>query len=198
MQEKANASEFGQIAAQLARAPHADQILSIIAPKYGQDYAVDEFGGAQRAASIRLEEYARVAKAVTEAGAPATPEAATIVIQNCAEWAHVDAEMDNHQGFGNYYRDWFTSDEGRNAPSLLRMVVRTVYQEHQQGTVSQQQQMAEDQIAATLPMKVAESVEADVANAQQLEHSEEAADAADGREMAKMVMGMGEQTQPEQ
>jgi hypothetical protein len=192
MQEKANASEFGQIAAQLSRAPHADQILSIIAPKYGQDFSVDEFGAAQRSASIRLEEYAKVAKAVMESGAPATPEVAAIVLQNCAEWAQVDPEMDNHQGFGNYYRDWFTSDEGRNANQLLRMVIRSVYQLHQQGNVEQQQQAVEDEIQATLPAKVAASVESDVTHSQELEHQEEAEDARDEREMAKMALLGGE------
>jgi hypothetical protein len=160
-QDKANASDFGQIAGQLSALPNASQLLSLIAPKYDIDYDVNEFGAAQRSASMRLEEYAKVCKLAGDS--LPTPETVQMVLANTAEWARVNPTMDNHLAYRNYFEDWWASDEGRNANPLLRMVVQTVHDLHlNKGIVTQAQQQSSVQIASKAPeMAAAEQVQAE-------------------------------------
>lgn len=138
-QEKANAAGFAQAASQLKDNP---QMISVIAPAFGQDYSIDEWGAAQRNASMRLEEYARVSEVVSQGGYPPSPEMVQVVMTNTAEWARVNPVMDDHPAMINFYTDWWMSDEGRNADSLLRMVVQSVFALHKQGVIAQAQEIA--------------------------------------------------------
>lgn len=187
-QDRANANEFGMLSAQLSKAQNGTEILSKIAPKYGIDYDINEWGAAQRSAQMRLEEYARVAGIIAEGGYEPSPEMVEVVLQQTALWAQVDPQMDNHAAFRNFYADWWQSDEGRNADPLLRMVVKAVHLLHREGVVEQQQGVMEDAIKAELPAKVAASVEADITHDKQMEHSEEAADMQDERQLAKSLI----------
>lgn len=187
-QDRANANEFGMLSAQLSKSPTGPEMLSKLAPKYGIDYDVNEWGAAQRSAQMRLEEYARVAGIIAEGGYEPSPEMVEVVLQQTAPWAQVDPQMDNHAAFRNFYADWWQSDEGRNADPLLRMVVKAVHLQHREGVVEQQQGMTEDAIKAELPAKVAGAIEADITHDKQLEHAEEDADAQDGRALAKSLI----------
>jgi hypothetical protein len=181
-QEKANAADFGQIAGQLAQLPNAPELISLIAPRFGVEYDVNEWGAAQRSASMRLEEYARVAGIVESGGYAPSPEMVDVVLANCAEWARVNPEMDSHKAFMDFLTDWWLSDEGRNASGLLRMVIQQVYALHKQGLVYQAQQEAAAGVAAQAPMMAAQEQiteeqqakqmeMADVQHAQQQEHA---------------------------
>lgn len=187
-QDRANANEFGMLSAQLSKATNGSEILSKIAPKYGIDYDINEWGAAQRSASIRLEEYARVADIISKGGYEPTDEMVGVVLAQAAQWAQVDPQMDNHAAFRNFYADWWQSDEGRNADPLLRMVIKEVHRRHREGTVEQEQGVTEDTIKAQLPAKVASSIEADITHDKQLEHAEEAADMQDERQLAKSLI----------
>lgn len=150
-QDRANAAGFAQ-AAQLVQGN--PQMMSLLAPAFGQDYSVDEWGAAQRNASMRLEEMARVSEIVAGGGYSASPEIVQVVLMNIAEWARVNPQMDKHEAFRNFYQDWWLSDEGRNASSLLRSVVETVYRLHlNKGIVAQAQEQGAATIAAQAPQQ---------------------------------------------
>jgi hypothetical protein len=156
-QEKANAADFGQIAGQIGPLPNAPQLLSLIAPRFGIDYDVDEWGAGERSASMRLEEYARVCEIIAQGGYEPSDEMVSAVLANCAEWAKVNPEMDNHQAYRDFYEDWWVSDEGRNADTLLRMVVQNVHGLHlNKGLVPQAQEQGAAQLAAKAPQMAAD------------------------------------------
>jgi hypothetical protein len=195
-QDRANASEFGMLGAQLSKSQNGPELLSLLAPNYGIDYDVNEWGAGHRAASLRLEEYARVCGGLSNGGPP-SPEMVEVVFEHVAEWARVDPLMDNHVAFQDFYQDWWVSDEGRNADSLLRMVVKAVFEQHKGGLVVQAQEQSKDMILAQVPEKVAGAIEGDIAHDQQLEHAEEEADLADERELIKgSIIGGGQQGEP--
>jgi hypothetical protein len=126
-------------------------MLSLIAPKFGMDYDVNEWGADQRAASMRLEEYARVCATMKSAnGYLPTPQ---MVLDSCAEWAQVNPQMDRHPAFQDFYQDWWQSDQGRTAEPLLRLVVQEVWQLHDQGGVKQAQEVVANQVAASAPQQ---------------------------------------------
>jgi hypothetical protein len=180
-QKRANAAGFAQAAAQVKE----PQLISLLAPSFEVDYSIDEWGAAQRNASMRLEEYARVSKIVSEGGYPASPEKVEVVLANIAEWARVDPLMDNHQAFRDFYSDWWLSDEGRNADSLLRLVVRTVHGQHlNKGIVGQAQEESAAQLAAKAPEMAAQEQMAEQAQ------QKAAADAAQAEETGKADMVM--------
>lgn len=180
-QDKANASEFGMIAAKLQDA----EILSTLAPKYGIDYSVDEFGANQRLASMRLEEYARVTNSIPQGIHLSHDELINVVLSNCAEWARPDALMDDNGAMRDFYKDWFSSDEGRNADLLLRMVIRNVYQLHGQGSAKQAQEVASIKMEAERPQREA-------AEQQAAEAEAKAAQAAEQGKKEQVMMAVGE------
>lgn len=186
-QERANATEFGGLAAQL----QDPKLISLLAPRYGIDYSVDEWGAAQRSASMRLEEYARVSKIIEGGGYPASPEMVQIVLANVAEWARVNPLMDNHPAYVNFYQDWWQSDEGRNASSLLRLVVQEVRTLHvNKGVVSQAQEQSSVALAAKAPEMAAQE---EMANQQKQQQAAEMAQADDEAQAQTIEQATGEQ-----
>lgn len=178
-QEQAKASEFGMMAGQMKDAPNSTEILALMAPKFGIPFSVNEFGAAQRTASLRLEEYARVA--ASQANSPQTPETVQTILDNCAEWARVDPIMDDHPAFLDYYEDWWMSDAGRNADFMLRMVISAIHKLHKDGLVAQGQDKTTMDTAAKAPALAA----ADEAAAKQ---QQEAHDQAE-QDMIKQELG---------
>jgi hypothetical protein len=65
--------------------------------------------------------------------------------------AAVDKDLDNHVLFQEYYNQWWSSDEGRSAPPLLKAVVKAQWILHRQGIVYQAQEKAKDELAANEP-----------------------------------------------
>lgn len=185
-QKAAKAATFAQMAGQVKGDP---QMLSILAPNLGIDYSVDEWGAAQRNASMRLEEYARVSQIVSEGGYPASPEMVQVVLTNVAEWARVNPQMDNHEAFRNFYQDWWLSDEGRNADSLLRLTVETVHGLHlNKGLVAQAQEQSAAQIAAQAPQQAMQEQMMGDQKAQQ-DQEMMAADEQGKAEMVQQALG---------
>lgn len=197
-QDRANANEFGMLSGQLSNTPNGPEILSKISPKYGIDYDINEWGASQRSASIRLAEYARVAGIIADGGYEPSDGMMEVVLGQVAPWARVDAQMDDHAAFRDFYADWWQSDEGRNAEPLLRMVVKAIHLMHREGMVAQAQGATEDTIKAELPAKVAGAIEADITHDKQLEYAEEDADAQDERQIAKsLIMPQAETSEAE-
>ena len=187
-QKAAKAATFAQMAGQVKGDP---QMMSLLAPNLNIDYSIDEWGAAQRNASMRLQEYARVSQIVSEGGYPASPEMVQVVLSNIAEWARVNPQMDKHEAFRNFYEDWWISDEGRNADSLLRLVVETVHDLHlNKGLVAQAQSQGAAQIAAQAPQQ---AIQEQMMRQQQAQQQQEMA-AADEQGKAEMVQqALGEQ-----
>lgn len=187
-QVRANATEFANVAA-MTKGPQGEtdgQMLSILAPAYGQDYDVNKWGGDTRAASIRLEEYARVCDAFGEE--VPTPELIEVILANCPEWARVNETMDRHPAYRDYYQTWFVSDEGRRADSLLRAFIQHVYTLHGEGMVAQQQDVNSDAAKAQLPTKLAQNVSSQIDHIQQLEQREDIASADEERAVGQQVV----------
>lgn len=180
-QEQAKASEFGMLTAQMKDAPNAQEMLALLAPKFDIDYSINEFGAAQRAASMRLEEYSRVSDVISQGGYPPSPEMVEVILANCAEWARVDPLMDPHAAFLDFYEDWHLSDEGRNADPLMRMVIRAVVGLHKQGLVAQGQEKVTMQTATQAPQLAA----TDEAAAQAATEAHEQAE----KDMIKQALG---------
>jgi hypothetical protein len=186
-QERANAAGFAQAAAQVKG---DKQMLSIIAPAFNQDFSVDEWGAAQRNASMRIEEYARVSKIVSGGGFPASEEMVQVVLANTAEWARVNPSMDQHEAFRDFYQDWWLSDEGRNADTLLRMVVQTVHDLHlSKGVVGQAQEMGAAQLASQAPQMAAQE---QMAAQQKQQADAEAAQAGEQGKQEMVAQALGE------
>lgn len=180
-QEKANASEFGMIASKV----QDQDILSLLAPKYGIDYAANEWGAAQRSAGMRLEEYARVTKIVSNGNDVATPEMVQAILANIALWAQVTPLMDKNDAFRNYYRDWWASDEGRNASPLLRMVIQAVFELHGKATAQQGQEVAKIKLDAQAP-------ERRLADQQAAEAQQQAAAADEQGKKEAVIQALGQ------
>lgn len=187
-QDRANATDFASVVAQIGASP---QIVSLLAPNYGIDYSVDEWGAAQRNASMRLEEYARVSEVITQGGHPPSPEMVQVVLSNCAGWARINPTMDKHEAFRNFYEDWWVSDEGRNADPLLRLVVQEVHDSHlNKGIVKQGQ----DQSAAAIAVKAPEmDAMEQQANQQKQQQDAAAAQAEQQGKQDQVEAAIGEQ-----
>jgi hypothetical protein len=151
-QSKANATEFGVLASQIQN----PEVLALLAPKYGVEYTVNEWGATERAASLRLREWARIASVIEQGGYPATPEMAEVVLQQAPAWAQINPAMDNHPAYMNYLTDWWTSDEGTGASPLLRMVVEKAHLIHGAGGVVQEQLKGVASMAAQAPQMAAQ------------------------------------------
>jgi hypothetical protein len=157
MQDKANATEFGVLAAQLQQTP---EVLSTLAPKYGVDYKVNEWGATERAAALRLREWARIADVITRGGFPPSEEMADVVLTQAPAWAQINPTMDNHEAFMNYLRDWNVSDEGLAASPMLRAVVERAHLIHGAGGVVQGQLQTMAGMAAQAPQMAAQEEQA--------------------------------------
>lgn len=193
-QKRANAEGFAVAASQLKE----PELISLIAPAFDQEFSVDEWGAAERAASMRLEEYARVSEVVSQGGYPPSEEMVEVVMSNTAEWARVNPEMDNHLAFRDFYEDWWMSDEARNADPLLRLVVEFVHGLHlNKGVVKQAQDQSAAQMAAQAPQMAAQEQMAQQQQQQAAEQQEQAAEQqAEGEEDAQADMinqSVGEQ-----
>lgn len=182
-QEKANAAAFAQAYQQVEGNPQA---VALIAPAFGQDFSVDEWGSAQRNASMRLEEYAKGCAMFRDV--LPTEEIVDVVFANVPEWAKVNPQMDTHEAFMNFYTDWWLSDEGRNANPLLRLFVQTIHGEHKKGLIIQAQEQSAAQIAANAPQK---AVEEQLSQAQEAKMAEEsaAAEAKAEEDTVKQALG---------
>jgi len=186
-QKRANAAGFAQAAAQVKD----PSLISVLAPSFEVDYSIDEWGAAQTNASMRLEEYARVCGIITKGGYPASPEMVEVALTNTAEWAQVDPLMDNHEAFRDFYSDWWLSDEGRNADSLLRMVVRTIHSQHlNKGIVGQAQEQGAAEIAAKASQMAAQE---QMANEQKEQQAAEMAESEAKAKEDTVVQALGEQ-----
>ena len=186
-QERANAAGFAQAVSQVKD----PQLISVLAPSFGVDFSVDEWGAAQRNASMRLEEYARVSKIVSGGGYTASPEMVQVVLANIREWARVDPLMDDHPAFRDFYQDWWISDEGRNADSLLRLVVKTVHGLHlNKGMVAQAQEQSAASIAAKAPEM---AMQEQMANQQKDQQAAETAQADDQGKQDVVTQAIGQQ-----
>lgn len=189
-QVRANATEFASVAAMTKGADGATdgEMLSILAPAYGQDYDVNEWGGDQRMALMRVEEYTRVARGLAQPEQIPTPELVEVVLANCSEWARVNPEMDRHPAYRDFYQDWFVSDSGKRADSLLRAVIQRVYQLHGEGMVTTQQAANKDAAMAQLPTKLSQNVAREIDHQQQLEQREDIASAEEERALGQMIV----------
>jgi hypothetical protein len=191
-QKKANAAGFAQAANQVQGNP---EILSLLAPAFEQDFSVDEWGAAQHNASMRLEEYARVAKIITESGQPPSEQLLATAQEQIVEWARVNPIMDPHPAMIDFYSDWWLSDEGRNASPLLRILVQKIVEQHKGGTVAQAQEQSTMQIAAKAPeMALQEQM-----TTQQQQQSQAASAEAEQQGKAQVVeQALGEQALKEE
>lgn len=151
-QSKANATEFGVLASRI----QDQEVLATLAPKYGVEYSVNEWGATERAAGLRLREWARICSVITQGGFPASPELVEVVFQQSPEWARPNAQLDNHEAYRDYLEDWWTSDESLTADSLLRMVVQRAHMMHGEGLVFQAQLQNVGQMAAQAPQMAAQ------------------------------------------
>lgn len=197
-QLRANATEFATVSRML-RTPQGgtdEEKLSIIAPHYGIDYDVNEWGADQREASLRLQEYARVVKSFGQDQIP-TPESIEVIIANCPNWARVNPEMDRHPAYRDWYQDWFVSDEGRRADPLLRAVIQRVYQLHGEGMVSTQQQVNKDAALAQLPTKLAQNVAREIDHQQQMEQQEDQLEQQEEHAAGQMIVQQAIAPEPE-
>lgn len=181
-QDRANATDFGQIAGKI----QDPELLSLLAKNYGISFDINEWGAAQRLASMRLEEYARVSKIISQGGYQPSPEMVAVVLTNCAEWARPDALMDDHAAMRNFWKDWFRSDEGRNADTLLRMVVRKVFELQGTGTAEQAKEVTKIKIEAQEP-------ERQLAEQQSAEAQQGAAAADEQGKQEEVMRAIGEQ-----
>jgi hypothetical protein len=192
-QLRANATEFAQVTAMMKKADGSadEEKLSKIAPHYDIDYDVNEWGADQRAASIRLEEYARTAQSMSQS-VSVDPDLLAlevdIVLGQCPEWAQVNNAMDRHPAYRNFYQDWFVSDEGRRADPLLRAVIQRVYQLHGEGMVAVQQDANADAARTQLPTKLAQNVGSQIDHVQQLEQQEDIASAEEERGVGQALV----------
>jgi hypothetical protein len=132
------------------------EVLANIAKVLKQPMQVGGFNATQREAARRIEEFGKVVQLLTSRGyAEATPEMAQVVLQSATN-AQISVEMDNHQAHRDFLADWWVSDEARNAPPLLKLVVETRSIEHKDAMVQSAQDANSRAIETKIPEKVAE------------------------------------------
>lgn len=172
-QQKANAMAFAQIAQQIQN----PEILSMLAPSFNVEYDVNEWGAAQRAASLRLQEMARISGVITQHGYPPSPEMVEVVLSQLPLWAQVNPELDPHQSMLDFLEDWAISDEGTNADDLLRLTVERVHALHRDGITYQATKANEGAMAAQLPAQQAQMAVSALDHEQSMVQAEDTRDA---------------------
>lgn len=163
------------------------ELLANIAKIFKQPMSVGGFNATQREAARRIEEFGKVVQIhISQGYVEPTPEMAQAVLDS-AVTARLSVEMDSHSAYLDYHRDWWTSDEARNASPLLRLVVETRQQEHKAAMIQQAQEKTAAEIESQEPARVAQEEMAAKqqaeAQAQQEQSKQDQILAATGQEM---------------
>lgn len=95
--------------------------------------------------------------------------------------APLDMLMDNHNAFIDYYKDWYSSDEGSIASPLLKMSVQRRTQQHYRATTELAKYMRGLELEASAPDAMADLITSDADNEQRMKQASAAQDAQDLR-----------------
>lgn len=168
-EKKADALAMADVASKVEN----PEILSNVARVLKQPLQIGGWGATEREASRRLEEFGKVATLLAS-HVGVLDEMATIVLTQ-AKNAAMSVEMDDHPVFMKFYREWWVSDEARNAPSVLKRAVEMRYIEHKDAMVENVQDANARAIEGQLPNKVAEAVSGQAEAAAQTDNANQAA-----------------------
>ena len=141
-QKKADALAMAEVSGKV----QDPEILANISKALKQPMSVGGFNATQREAARRIEEFGKVVEMLISRG-DATPQ---MVLERATE-ARLSVEMDNHLAFIDFGRDWWASDESRNAHPLLRLTVEARNKEHKAAIITLAQEKAQAEIAAQAP-----------------------------------------------
>jgi hypothetical protein len=151
-EKKADAIAFADYSSKVQN-PEA---LASLAKALKQPMSMGGFNATQREAARRIEEFGKVVELLTSRGySEVTSEMAEVVLDSATE-ARMDVEMEDHAAFIDFYRDWWTSDESRNAHPLLKLAVKMRCAEHKGAMVENVVENKADEYATQIPDKMAE------------------------------------------
>lgn len=160
-EKKADAIAFAEAASRVQN----PEIIANLARVFKQPMNVGGFNATQREAARRIEELGKVVRLLESRGySEPTEEMARVVLASAPE-AELNIEMDNHPAFIDFHRDWWVSDEARNASPLLKKVVEIRNREHKEAMVQGAQTEKVNTLRAQLPdLKAQQMVEESQAN----------------------------------
>lgn len=102
--------------------------------------------------------------------------------------APLDMLMDKHEAFIDFYEDWYVGDEGREASSLLKKVVRRRTEQHYRAKTEYAKFLRTLELETQAPDAMASLVTSGAAKEQEQLLGQRAADAADQRQMEQMAV----------
>lgn len=164
------------------------EIIAALAKTFKQPMSVGGFNATQREAARRIEEFGKVVTLLESRGyVEATDEMAQVVLDSATD-AQMSVEMEDHPAFQDYYRDWWISDEARNASPLLRAAVRKRYLEHQDAMVQDAQRNKVNTLRTQIPDVVAQQKVAEAQGQQQMEMQAQQAEQGMEQQAAQMTL----------
>lgn len=131
----------------------ANEMLSLSAESFDQPMNIGGWSASEREAARRLKLLAESVKMREQSGfSDASQEMAVLILLETPQ-AMISVEMDEHDAYIEFYKDWFVADEGVHASPLLRKVVEVRTIEHRtRGIVGQAQEQAKDMIESQEPV----------------------------------------------
>ena len=156
-ERRANMAAFAQaatlIADKFAAMPAlAQRMIAKAAEVYDIDIDITGYTPTELFAMARVRLFANTIEKLKKYPRLMQPSPANIqtVIEYTPD-AAIDNEMDQHIQYMDYYQRWWSSDEGRTCPPLLRAVIVVQHKLHRAGLVYQAQQKALDELSGNEP-----------------------------------------------
>jgi hypothetical protein len=140
------------------------EVLSNVARALKQPLQLSPFSATEREGARRIEEYARTAMSRNLINGDEQSAQAVMMFSPSAQ---IDVEMDNHQAYITYYKDWWVSDESRNAIPSVKIAVKLTVQAHKQAMVQNITDQKTDNYETQIPDKMAQVASNQIDAAQQ-------------------------------
>jgi hypothetical protein len=153
-EQKADAIAFADAASKVQN----PEVLANLARVFKQPMSIEGFNATQREAARRIEEFSKVVTLLESRGyGEPTDEMARAVLASAPD-AQLNVEMDNHPAFIDFHKDWWPSDEARNASPLLKKVIEVRTREHKEAMVRGTQTEKVNTLRTQLPDLAASQV----------------------------------------
>lgn len=151
-EKKADALAFADVASKT----EDPEIRGLAAKAFNQPLSVGSANATHREAQRRMEEFSKVVTLLASRGyTEPTDEMAQAVLDSAAN-AMLNETMDDHSSHIEYLRDWWVSDESRNAPALLKKVVEVRTLEHKDALTGEMTDANVRTIETQIPNKLAQ------------------------------------------
>jgi hypothetical protein len=142
----------GELSQKMPNHPMTQELIAMAANIYG--ITEIDFAGwtaTEQVAQDRIRAFAKTVEIFKKRNVRLPPEELVEQVIISTPQAMIDNEMDQHGLFMQFYENWWSSDEGRTAPLLLKMVIKAQHVLHRAGLVEKGQNKTKDDLAIEAP-----------------------------------------------